>query len=81
MAMLTLIFMSDSVKRIEHRACTACAALFTGEELNARLAAVHRLCSWNPPNVIDLRRKIAGTLSAAGDLASMLNESLNMAKS
>jgi alkylation response protein AidB-like acyl-CoA dehydrogenase len=81
MSMLTLIFVSDSVKRIEHRASTACAALFTGDELDARLDAVHRLCSWNPPNVIDLRRRIAGTLSTAGDLASMLNESLNMAKS
>lgn len=81
MSMLTLVFISDSLRRCEHRACTAYAALFTGEALDTQLAAVQRLCSWTPPNVIELRRKIAERLSSAGDLASMLQESLTMAKS
>ena len=52
---LALIWVNDSVARMENRARDALAQMATGEELKMQLGLARKLLRWTPLNTIALR--------------------------
>jgi alkylation response protein AidB-like acyl-CoA dehydrogenase len=72
MADLALIFINESVSRMEQRARAGLAAISTGDELKAHLGIVRRLLRWTPLNAIELRRRVAKRLCETGSYRGIL---------
>ena len=69
---LTLIFINDSLMRMEQHARTALAAMVSGDDLKARLQIAQRLLRWTPINTIEIRRRVAAALGERGGYSAML---------
>lgn len=68
----TLVFINDSLGRMEQQARTALALLASGPELADLADLTHRLLHWTPLNVIDLRRRLATRLCAVGSYRALV---------
>ena len=69
---LALIWVNDSVARMENRARDALAQMATGEELKMQLGLARKLLRWTPLNTIALRRKIAARLGTVGSYPALI---------
>ena len=69
---LALIFVNDSVARMENRARDALAAMASGEELKMQLGLARKLLRWTPLNTIALRRRIAARLGTVGSYPALI---------
>jgi hypothetical protein len=69
---MALVFVNDSVNRMEARARGALAAISSGDELKTQLGFVRRLLRWTPLNTVALRRRIATRLSETGTYAGLV---------
>ncbi len=69
---LTLVFVNDSVTRLEQNARTALAVLASGDELKAQLGIVRRLLRWTPLNTVAMRRRVAQRLCAVGHYPALV---------
>ena len=69
---LTLVFINDSVARVEQHTRTALAAIMSGAELEAQLGLARRLLSWTPINTVAMRRRVAERLCAVGDYPALV---------
>jgi alkylation response protein AidB-like acyl-CoA dehydrogenase len=69
---LALIFVNDSVARMENRARDALAAMATGDELKMQLGLARKLLRWTPLNTIALRRRIAARLGTMGNYPALI---------
>ncbi|MBI3885693.1 MAG: acyl-CoA dehydrogenase family protein [Opitutae bacterium] len=69
---LALIFVNDSVARMENRARDAVAAMAAGEELKLQLGLARKLLRWTPLNTIAMRRRIAARLGTVGSYPALI---------
>jgi len=69
---LALIFVNDSVARMENRARDALAAMAAGDELKLQLGLARKLLRWTPLNTIALRRRIAARLGTVGSYPALI---------
>ena len=69
---LTLVFVNDSVGRMEQHARTALAAMAGGDELKSRLAAARRLLHWTPLDTVAMRRRLAARLLTVGSYEALV---------
>ena len=69
---LALVFINDSVGRMEQRARTALGAISTGDELKTQLGFVRRLLKWAPVNTVMLRRRISDRLCEVGGFRGLV---------
>lgn len=70
---LALIYVNDSIARMEQQARTALAALHSGDELRSYLGIVRRLLRWSPIDAIALRRKAAQRLCEVGRFSALIS--------
>jgi alkylation response protein AidB-like acyl-CoA dehydrogenase len=71
---LTLVFVNDSVGRMEAWAKQALSATSEGEELRAQLGIAKRLLRWQPLNTVAMRRGIAQRLCEVGSYPALIAE-------
>ncbi len=69
---LALIWVNDSVARMENRARDALAAMGSGEELKMQLGLARKLLRWTPLNTVMLRRRIAARLGTVGSYPALI---------
>lgn len=69
---LAMVFVNESVIRMEVQARTALSAISEGDELKTHLGMVRRLLRWTPVNGIALRRHIAARLCERGSYAALI---------
>jgi alkylation response protein AidB-like acyl-CoA dehydrogenase len=69
---LALIFVNESMNRMEHRARAGLAAISTGDDLKAHLGIVRRLLRWTPLNGAELRRRVAQRLCETGSYTALV---------
>lgn len=69
---LALIWVNDSVARMENRARDALAAMATGDELKLQLGLARKMLRWTPLNTIALRRRIALRLGKVGTYPALV---------
>jgi alkylation response protein AidB-like acyl-CoA dehydrogenase len=71
---LTLVFVNDSVGRMEAWAKQALTATSEGGELRAQLGIAKRLLGWQPLNTVAMRRGIAQRLCEVGSYQALIAE-------
>ncbi len=69
---LALIWVNDSVARMENRARDALARMASGDELKMQLGLARKLLRWTPLNTIALRRRIADRLGTVGSYPALI---------
>jgi alkylation response protein AidB-like acyl-CoA dehydrogenase len=69
---LSLIFVNDSVNRMEHQTRAGLAAISTGDDLKAQLGIARRLLRWTPLNGVELRRRVAQRLCETGSYPALV---------
>lgn len=69
---LALIWVNDSVARMENRARDALAAMGSGEELKMQLGLARKLLRWTPLNTIAMRRRIAARLGTVASYPALI---------
>ena len=69
---LALIWINDSVSRMESRIREALAYLATGDELTRLLGVIERQLQWAPHNTVIVRRRIAVRLDTVGSYAALI---------
>ena len=69
---LALIWVNDSVARMENRARDALAHMAAGDELKLQLGLARKLLRWTPLNTVDLRRRIAARLGTVGSYPALI---------
>ena len=69
---LALIWVNDSVSRMESRIREALAYLATGDELTRLLGVIERQLQWTPHNTVIVRRRIAVRLGTVGSYAALI---------
>lgn len=69
---LAVIWVNDSVGRMENRIREALAQIATGEELTRLLDRTARLLHWTPRNTVVLRRRVAARLGVVGGYAALI---------
>ncbi len=72
MSDLTMLFVNESVGKLELLSKSALAAISDGDELRAQLGIVRRLLRWSPLNAVALRRKIAKRLCEVGTFSALV---------
>jgi alkylation response protein AidB-like acyl-CoA dehydrogenase len=71
-AELALIWINDSVARMENRARDAVAHLATGDELKLQLGLARKMLRWTPLDTVSLRRRIAARLGTVGSYPALI---------
>ncbi|MBI2517969.1 MAG: acyl-CoA dehydrogenase family protein [Opitutae bacterium] len=69
---LALIWVNDSVARMENRARDAVAHMATGDELKLQLGLARKLLRWTPLDTVTLRRRIATRLGVVGSYPALI---------
>ncbi len=69
---LSLLFVDDSVGRMELQARRALAAVSEGDELRSQLGIVRRLLRWVPMNSVSARRRVAKRLCEVGSFPALV---------
>jgi hypothetical protein len=69
---LALIWVNDSVARMENRARDAIAHMASGEELKMQLALARKMLRWTPLDTVTMRRRIADRLNSVGSYPALL---------
>ena len=69
---LALIFVNDSVARMENRARDALAVMAEGDTLRMQLGLARKLLRWTPMNTIAMRRRVAVRLGAVGNYPALV---------
>ncbi|MDI1318973.1 MAG: acyl-CoA dehydrogenase, partial [bacterium] len=69
---LALIFVNDSLARMENRARDALAALDGDGDSRRQLDLIRPLFHWTPLNAIALRRRIADRLGTVGSYPALI---------
>jgi len=70
---LALIFVNDSVARMENRARDALAVMASGDELKMQLGLARKMLRWMPMNTIAMRRRIADRLGVVGSYSALIS--------
>jgi len=69
---LALIWVNDSIARMENRARDAIAHMATGDELKMQLGLARKMLRWTPLDTVALRRRIATRLGTVGSYPALL---------
>ena len=69
---LALIWVNDSVSRMENRARDAIAHMATGDDLKMQLGLARKMLRWSPLETIAMRRRIAARLGAVGTYPALI---------
>ncbi|MBA4137396.1 MAG: acyl-CoA dehydrogenase, partial [Opitutus sp.] len=69
---LALIWVNDSVARMENRARDAIAHMASGDELKLQLGLARKMLRWTPLDTVTLRRRVATRLGAVGSYPALL---------
>lgn len=69
---LALIWVNDSIARMENRARDAIAHLATGDELKMQLGLARKMLRWTPLDTVALRRRIATRLGTVGSYPALM---------
>jgi hypothetical protein len=72
MSDLALIFVNESVNRMEHQTRAGLAAISSGDDLKAQLGIARRLLRWTPLNAVELRRRVAQRLCETGSYPALV---------
>jgi alkylation response protein AidB-like acyl-CoA dehydrogenase len=69
---LALIWVNDSVARMENRARDAIAHMASGDELKMQLGLARKMLRWTPLDTVKMRRRVAERLHAVGSYPALL---------
>jgi alkylation response protein AidB-like acyl-CoA dehydrogenase len=69
---LALIWVNDSVARMENRARDAIAHMASGDELKMQLGLARKMLRWTPLDTVAMRRRIAARLGTVGSYPALL---------
>ena len=69
---LALIWVNDSIARMENRARDAIAHMATGDELKMQLGLARKMLRWTPLDTVALRRRVAARLGTVGSYPALL---------
>lgn len=69
---LALIWVNDSVARMENRARDAIAHMAAGDELKLQLGLARKLLRWTPLDTVTLRRNVATRLDTVGSYPALI---------
>jgi alkylation response protein AidB-like acyl-CoA dehydrogenase len=69
---LALIWVNDSVARMENRARDAVAHMATGDELKLQLGLARKMLRWTPLDTVAMRRRIAARLGTVGSYPALI---------
>jgi len=69
---LALIWVNDSIARMENRARDAIAHMATGDELKMQLGLARKMLRWTPLDTVVLRRRVATRLGTVGSYPALL---------
>lgn len=69
---LALIWVNDSVARMENRARDAVAHMASGDELKLQLGLARKMLRWTPLDTVAMRRRLAARLGTVGSYPALL---------
>jgi hypothetical protein len=69
---LALVWVNDSVARMENRARDAVAHMATGDELKLQLGLARKMLRWTPLDTVAMRRRLAARLGTVGNYPALI---------